>query len=333
MKMNMLKTLLLIICTFVFPLQIYAGIQIKDIQYEKISEQMGQIKVAYTGELINEKSITYSKREDLVQMEISEASVWPKIEKKVEWDNDVIGAQLLAYQFDKNLVRIRLVFPNKLNTLSNNLLNLSITPGIILFHFPISSLEIESKEKFVLDEVVEVEKKPTQAVIHTKEMTPKIIPIKKTNNMNEYILKITIFTSGVLILFFLIVHIFKKGVMKRGKLAFLKNENLVTIIGQNYLSPKRSLITVKVMDQVFLLANCENGLSFLSELHSVSNVLKHSEKAATGKNFDDSLDNNLEKEFNEFNIKEKEDILKSVGDKVSLGSQLKEKIKKLKPLQ
>lgn len=315
-----------------------ANIIINDIQYEKIGEQIGQIKVFYKGTI--SQSIKYSTRDDLAQIEIQDATVWPKIEKKVEyWDDQKQSdAQLLAYQYDKNTVRVRMVFDKKMdwNANDNSLLNLSTTENYITFNFPLKTNSF-SDERFILDEIEKTEesKKTILSTPVASAVDPNLNIKKdiKGPNLYEYMVKISVFTILVLGIFYGIVQIFKKSVIRKGKLAFLKNENIVTVIGQNYLSPKRSLITVKVMDQVFLLANSENGISFLSELTSVAKVLKESEKQITGNNFDDSLDVNMEKDVSALKVREKKDILNSVSDKITISEKLKEKMKKLKPLQ
>jgi flagellar biogenesis protein FliO len=168
---------------------------------------------------------------------------------------------------------------------------------------------------------------------------------RKSDNFSfaGYAVKFTAFLALVLALFYGIVQLLKKGVFNRGKLGFLNNAQMIQVLSTTYVSPKRSLMVVKAHNQIFLVANSENGLQFLSEMKDTSGLIKAGEKLITGSNFDSSLADHSELE--EFKVKMKENIMEStpVEDKplklspardiVKFSEELKKKAKKLKPIE
>lgn len=180
--------------------------------------------------------------------------------------------------------------------------------------------------------------------------------ILNNSSYGQYVFKFTLFTVLVLGLFYILVTIFKKSVVGRGKLGFLSNGPMVTVLSSNYIAPKRSLITVKVHNQVFLLGNSEQGIHMLAEINDVPGILKNGEKFVTGSNFDNSVDeagkqDNLEERVKlkkmeqgaevenvndlgaarsiEVPVKEKS----RVKDIVRFSEQIRKKVRNLRPLQ
>lgn len=186
------------------------------------------------------------------------------------------------------------------------------------------------------------------------------------SNQNLYIIKFIFFMFLVLGLFYVLVYFFKKTVLGKGKLGFLNDTPVVTVLSNNYIAPKRSLITVKVHNQIFLLSNSEQGIHFLAEIKDTTGLIKQGERYVTGSNFDSSIDNaendselndkvklknlNLSaittdadhsmtnKEKRQQQIEEDmivQNIINSKGNKerISFSEQLKKKIKGLRPLQ
>jgi flagellar biogenesis protein FliO len=161
-----------------------------------------------------------------------------------------------------------------------------------------------------------------------------------------YAAKFTVFLALVLGLFYGVVQLLKKGVFKRGKLGFLNNSQMIEVLSTTYVSPKRSLMIVKAHKQIFLVANSENGLEFLSEMRDTSGLLKEGEKIVTGTNFDSNLET-VETSEDQPEIKLKEDIHQSTPfkeekplskmavakDIVKFSDELKKKAKKLKPIE
>lgn len=104
-----------------------------------------------------------------------------------------------------------------------------------------------------------------------------------------------------------ILALFKKGVIGKGKLSFLNSTKLIEVISTNHVSPKRSLMMVKAHKQVFLISNTEAGMTLISEISDVNNLIKTGEAEFTGTNFDMNL--------NSANLGNKEFKLKEVAEK------------------
>lgn len=145
--------------------------------------------------------------------------------------------------------------------------------------------------------------------------------------------KFVVFLGGILLLFYFVVNLFKKGVVSRGKLGFLNNSNLIQVLSTTYIAPKKSLLLVKAHNQVFLVSNTDTGFSFLSEIRDANELMKLGEKNLTGTNFDENLTGTDLQNIEE-KITLKEDITKSipVNTQKKFSDQLKNKVKSLKPL-
>lgn len=186
------------------------------------------------------------------------------------------------------------------------------------------------------------------ALAKTETPVETIAPTRPNDNFSfaGYALKFGVFLAMVLGLFYGAVQLLKKGVFKRGKLSFLNNSQMIEVLSTTYVSPKRSLMIVKAHKQIFLVANSESGLEFLSEMKDTSGLIKEGEKLVTGSNFDTNL-GVAESSENEPVFKLKEDIMKSTPvteekglakiavakDIVKFSDELKKKAKKLKPIE
>jgi flagellar biogenesis protein FliO len=172
-------------------------------------------------------------------------------------------------------------------------------------------------------------------------------PKKDDFSFAGYAVKFTVFLAMVLGLFYGVVQILKKGVFNRGKLGFLNNQQMIEVLSTTYVSPKKSLMIVKAHKQLFLVANSENGLQFLSEMKDTTGIIKETEKSVTGINFDMNLAG-LEASGEAAPIfKIKEDIMQSTPvkeekgiskiakatDIVKFSDELKKKAKKLRPIE
>lgn len=160
-----------------------------------------------------------------------------------------------------------------------------------------------------------------------------------------YAAKFMVFLGVVLGLFYGVVQLLKKGVFNKGKLGFLNNSQMIQVLSTTYVAPKRSLMVVKAHKQIFLVANSENGLQFLSEMTDTSGLIKEGEKLVTGTNFDLNLgsaeDTTTESAFKlKENINESAPLPEEKGiaaltakDIVKFSDELKKKAKKLKPIE
>ncbi len=217
--------------------------------------------------------------------------------------------------------------------------------------------EEDKKEKNIKNENVVAVKKANDLFYKKikKEDKSKEKIIKRNDITSSYITKFLLFFTFVISLIAGLFYLFKKGFLGKNKFSLLSGKKLVNIIDNTYLGPKRSLLTIKVNNQVFLLANTEAGINFISEIDEVTKALKTSESDLLGKNFDERVDDSLkdEKTTNKIKLKknndedsleemnilhqfinknEKENIV-SPEDKVYFSGKLKEKIKALRPLQ
>lgn len=160
-----------------------------------------------------------------------------------------------------------------------------------------------------------------------------------------YAFKFAAFLAVVLGMFYGVVQVLKKGVFNRGKLGFLNNSQMIQVLSTTYVAPKRSLMVVKAHNQIFLVANSENGLTFLSEMTDTTGLLKEGEKQVTGTNFDVNM-GSVENSPSAPEFKLKENIHESAPlpdekgiaaltakDIVKFSDELKKKAKKLKPIE
>jgi flagellar biogenesis protein FliO len=195
------------------------------------------------------------------------------------------------------------------------------------------------KVKTTKDEV-----KTTLSSVATAPKKALVSGGKSSFSLVKYGGKFVAFLVVVLLLFWGVITLMKKGFIKKGKLGFLNKTEQVSVLSQTYIAPKKSLMLIRAHNQVFLVSNTDAGIHPISEITDVAGLLKDGEKIIAGNNFDDSLgtadgDSKLTER-----ITLKDDITKSnkqsslsefigVKDKVKFSDQLKKKVKGLKPLQ
>lgn len=126
--------------------------------------------------------------------------------------------------------------------------------------------------------------KATGGEVKTKEGETK-----SSFSVIGYIGKFVAFLSVMLLGFYGVLTLFKKGVIKKGKLGFLHSTKLVEVLSTTHVAPKRTLMMVKAHKQVFLIANSETGMQLISEINDVAGIIKTGEAEITGSNFDTNL--------------------------------------------
>lgn len=141
-------------------------------------------------------------------------------------------------------------------------------------------------------------------------------PAKSNFSLTSYIGKFVAFLSLMVLGFYGVLTLFKKGVIKKGKLGFLHSTKLVEVISTTHVAPKRTLMMVKAHKQVFLISNTEDGMSLISEIQDVAGLIKTGEEEITGSNFDTNL-YTANKRPKEFKLKED-----TVADNYSLDDML-----------
>lgn len=183
-----------------------------------------------------------------------------------------------------------------------------------------------------------------KAIVNNPVAVPSAAKASDNFSFAGYALKFAVFLALVLGLFYGVVQLLKKGVFSRGKLSFLNNTKMIEVLSTTYVAPKKSLMIVKAHNQLFLVANSENGLQFLSEMKDTNGIIKESEKLVSGSNFDTNL-NLMESFENAPDLKLKVDINESAPeprglaklavaqDIVKFSDELKKKAKKLKPIE
>ena len=114
-----------------------------------------------------------------------------------------------------------------------------------------------------------------------------------------YIGKFVAFMAVMIAGFYGVLTLFKKGIIKKGKLGFLNSTKLVEVLSTTHIAPKKSLIMIKAHKQVFLISNTEAGMTLVSEIKDVAGLLKNGEEEIAGSNFDTNLytANKTEKQF------------------------------------
>jgi flagellar biogenesis protein FliO len=359
---------------------VQAEVKVKSMELDATSDKVATLKVHYTGDINGTPELNIGK--DHVQVVLNGATVWPKIEKKAHLAS-ANDSTLMAYQFDKNLVRARAIIP--LNLMGNEKsVTMKKKTGYIEVTFPknaqaiqttstastsneskkdqydesyLETLSQEKKSEAKNAEVTEVKNNNTNSKVVEDVMAPSnkdvvsttqsapVVEAKPTFSIIGYVGKFVAFLGVVLLLFYGVVQLMKKGVLGKGKLGFLNNTNLVEVLSTTYIAPKRSLMLVKAHKQIFLVSNSETGLQFLSEITDTTGLVKQGEREALGTNFDTDLDTATVNENTDKKIKLKQmiaatdtysdDLSKMVmpnEDKVSFSSELKKKMKGLKPL-
>lgn len=325
-------------------------------------------------------------KDNILQVAIPGSIVWPKIEKQVSI-NEKFDTKLTAYQYSKDLVRFRAILPFKIEGKNNNVA-IMLKDGAIEVGFPSiktnKTVTIGRKPAIVEDKVEQVNKYDEtylDKLLKDKESIPEVnlnaqnsvktTTSKKSDEVNvtlssstqntkstfsltKYIGKFVAFLSLILLGFWGVAQIMKKGVFKKSKLGFLNSTKSVEILNTTYVGPKKSLILVKAHNQVFLVGAGENGMNLISEINDVTGLIKSGEQQVSGSNFDTNMvaaQNNV-KQFklkevysvqndnvNENNNSDQEGSLtsflekKPVEDKVKLSDQIKSKVKNLKSLQ
>ncbi len=180
-------------------------------------------------------------------------------------------------------------------------------------------------------------------------------------SLTGYIGKFVAFLSLMVLGFYGVLTLFKKGVIKKGSLGFLNSTKLVEVISTTHVAPKRTLMMVKAHKQVFLVSNTEQGMTLISEIQDVTGLIKNGEEELTGSNFDTNL-YTANKKTKEFKLKEDtiasdyslDDMLADaeesaanstmtnaakaiekapVKDQVRFSDQIKTKIKNMKQIQ
>ena len=304
----------------------------------------------------------------IIQVVVPNASVWPKIQKRISLNKN-LDAQILAYQYEKNIARVRAVLPYNVNNVASKI-NLVEKKQAIEIIFPIISsdqkntlaLKSQFPNKDSYDEsYLERLLNDKQTLPLKEEKTPlnqnkeknDVVSMKMSGQAKSpqfsllpYLGKAALFLGLILFGLFSVVYLLKKGIFNKGKLGFLSSTNVVQVLHKTYIAPKRSIMTIKAYDQILLIGVDEKGMHFLTEIKNPMGFLKDGERQIAGDSFDTNVDDADQKDKN-FNIKEildkpaksnKKSIIDFLGNQkekrtVKFSEKIKNKVKDLKSLQ
>ncbi|MAW07296.1 MAG: flagellar biosynthetic protein FliO [Halobacteriovoraceae bacterium] len=296
------------------------------------------------------------KRDNIVQVELKNTFVWPKIEKKkvVEGFGTVT---ILAYQFDKNTVRVRAILENE-KIISKGLPQFQKTKSGISAKWTLDSVVNENVTKFnegYLDKLLKDQEERNRKIAKNNQVQdsisfinsankkqPVIDPLatnqkeNKSSSLSGYVIKFFSFLILILGVIYGAVFFLKKGYVAKNKLGFLNNSELIKVLANHHLGPKKSLMVVSAGKQVFLLSSTDQSISMISELNNSTGVFKTGEEILFGNNFDGQMGSTDEKK-QEFTIKE--DIEKSTpvslndSSVITITEKIKNKVKGMKDVQ
>ncbi len=336
---------LLVFCQFA-----YAKVDVKNITLNK-GRDFATLVVDFKGKVEGQPKLTL--KDSIVQIEIPDGIVWPKIEKKATLGTSSFDTTLMGYQFDKEIARVRAILPYTIEG-KEDAIEMNIEDKRIVLKFPIQNkrkIEVSKGNNYdekLLDELLKDKKTaaaqnndepflPTEDQVKTvlsgnKEFLSK----EKENagfNLGSYTIKFVGFLILVVGIFIGLANIFKKKVLKKGSLGFLNKTNILEVLNTTYLAPKKNLMVVRAHNQVFLIGTSEKGIHFLSEINDMNGLLKNGEKEVSGFNFDNKLGDAFINE-KEFAVKQDPAQMarSAVEKKVAFSDQIKNKLKDLKPL-
>ncbi|TDJ08890.1 MAG: hypothetical protein E2O68_01225 [Deltaproteobacteria bacterium] len=334
-----MKILQVIYLILLLPLCAQAKVKLKDFEFQP-GKEYGTVKILYSGYLASEP--IFSIKKNMLQIEITGAQVWPRIEKHITLGASGINAKMMLYQYDKDTTRFRILFPFETKELGNDY-KIIKKKRYIFFKFPtkrqikpvvsVSEDTKELDEEYLKKLLTETRSGGTQDEVKTT-----LSAIQKAGSefsLLPYIGKFGAFLLVVLLVFFAVVALFKKGIAKKGKLGFLNNMKPVEVLSTTYIGPKKSLLLVKAHNQILLLGSSETGINFLSEVEDSTELLKKGEVHISGKNFDTTLEK-VDGADKTFKLKEDDEssLEKLLGEKdEKVSDQIKNKIKKLKSFQ
>jgi len=359
-----------------------ASIQIKNLDFSNVNENTGLLSITFQGTM--EQSPELSIKDSIIQLELQNATVWPKIEKKISLSKGELDTTITAYQYDKKMVRVRAILPFATGfskdevkmQLSGDKININFKTVPVLpdaMAKTAASNDADKYDETYLEQLLKdkkVDKSKEHATVAMKndfshvlvdktakplgqdQVKTRVSSIEKKDSwksnfsIQNFVAKVVAFFACILLVFYGLATLMKKGFFKKTRLGFLSNEKMVEVLSTTYIAPKRSVVMIKAYDQVFLVGNSERGMHFLSEIKHVPGLLKTGEKSMTGMNFDTNLQdadiNDLPQQIKENIEVSKEETSTLAGflkntkksdDNDKLANKIKSKVKNLKSLQ
>lgn len=325
---------------FLVSLSTWAKGKVTSLDY-KTNGNQGVVNVKVEGDWDGTPALTI--KDNIVQVSLTDAFVWPKIEKKVAGETT-----LTAYQFDKENVRVRAILDGGLTEADSKKVSVVMGSDGFELRYPISATPAQKTVKTVkatsnknaadydesyLEKLIQ-DTKPTETAKTETKAAPKAAPktVVATNLFDEapvavktdtvtntqaapekedgfkldvvgYIGKFVAFLGLILAFFYGAVMMLRKGVFKKGKLNFLNSPKTIEVLNTTYIAPKRNMMVVRVGKQVFLVGSSENGLHMMGEIDAPAELMKDEEQSVRGTNFDLNLTSEGKTE-KQFNLKE-----------------------------
>ncbi len=368
---NLIVTLFLTL-----PLLSLANVEITKMDFTK-NDKRGLLSIGYSGQLKDYPELSIAGK--AIQVTIPNSKVKNNIDRSVSFSSKLNDTQLKAYQVSGSSSKIKALLPFDIKkykdkvalTIKDNKIELSF-PRVQVKTITASKQKVitaknkkskETKKEFLdekyLNNLLTIKDKNPSNKIKGEKLAQveknkdlvstqqsSVLPVKKKSEFSllEYGGKFVAFLGLILLMFYAITVMMKKGFIKKGKLGFLNNADQISVVSQTYIAPKKSLMLIKAHNQVFLVSNTDQGIHPISEIKDAAGLFKEGEKALSGMNFDTNLTQADEDEGLSARIKMKENIKESnkesslssyldVKTKVSFSDQLKKKVKNLKPLQ
>ena len=364
-----MRRFVLTIIVAMFSLGVGAKTKITSVAFEK-EDGIGKLTVNLHEPLA--KTPELSIKGKVVQVVVPNSFVWPSIKKNVSVDKK-FDTKILAYQYTKDTVRVRAVMPYDMKEFSSKVGIVEKEKAIELF-FPVVRTiakkenpppQVQEKGSEAYDEtyleellndkeIAKMEEESTPSEESGEEEAERVsdavaMTMSAQNkgvdwSLMMYVAKFVGFLIFVLMLFFGVVRLLKKGIFNKGKLGFLNSTKVIEVLSKTYIAPKKSILTVKAYDQILLIGIDEKGMHFLTEVKNKAGLLKEGERQLVGDNFDTNIDDAdmMKKEFRLKEIidrpakeekKKLGDFLKGSGEKVKFSDQIKDRVKDLKSLQ
>jgi len=330
-----MKVLHLVFLSFLLPFSASAKVKLKDFEFYP-GKEYAKVKIRFIGNLSAEP--VFSVKKNMLQIEITDAQVWPRIEKRVTVGEPSFDTRMMLYQYDKDTTRFRVLFPFATAELENNF-KVVKKKGYIVLKFPVKRAikpvaKTDEKASKLDEEYLKKLLTQTRPAPQKDTIKTTLSSIQKAGSdfsLLPYIGKFGAFLVVVLLLFLGVVAIFKKGMLKKGKLGLLNKMKPVEVLSTTYLGPKKSLLLIKAHNQVILLGSSETGINFLTEVDGTTDLMKKGEAHISGKNFDTTL---LKEEGSKKEFKLKEDVETSPNDEnEKMSEQIKNKLQNLKSFQ
>jgi flagellar biogenesis protein FliO len=385
---KLMKRFCLYILISTMALAAQAKVKITNIDFSQSAES-GVVRVDYVGQINQVPTLSF--RGDMVQLEL-DGSIWPQVTKNVKFATaDKNDTKILGYQFEKNTARIRTHLPYNAEKLQKQI-TLDLKGNAMYLTFPknvdatamiaTGKTEVAGNtidEKY-LDQLIKAEETTTVAPAQVavapetgvkkeaqESKKPTLDGVKTTQSsllksnhgeksefsIMSYAGKFVAFLGFVLLLFYGVIQLFKKGVVGKSRLSFLGSTKQVEVLSTTHIAPKKSMMLVRVHKQVFLIGNTETGMNLISEIKEPAAVIKGDIQDISGTNFDTELNDAVESDTRTAKVRLKQErqpeaeqsdsslsaflaqtqVQDTVEIKNKFSDQIKKKVKGLKPLQ